>query len=129
MTGFAVMATGNLLTAAAPWLTAAFAAQVLRGLAIPLADTHVTTCLQRTTPPQMLGRVLANVYGGVGAAAAVGYLLGGPVVEATSPRTAFVIIGCGGLAGAALTAVLLRHARRQPDARSGQRQRSTRRPA
>jgi len=129
VTGFAVMATGNLLTAAAPWLTAAFAAQVLRGLAIPLADTHVTTCLQRTTPPQMLGRVLANVYGGVGAAAAVGYLLGGPVVEATSPRTAFVIIGCGGLAGAALTAVLLRHARRQPDARSGQRQRSTRRPA
>jgi hypothetical protein len=33
--GFAVMAAGNLLTAAAPWLMAAFAAQVLRGLAIP----------------------------------------------------------------------------------------------
>jgi MFS family permease len=127
VTGFAVMATGNLLTAAAPWLTAAFAAQMLRGLAIPLADTHVTTYLQRTTPPQMLGRVLANVYGGVGAAAAAGYLLGGPVVEATSPRTAFVIIGCGGLAGAAITAVLLRNAHRQPGARSGQRQRSTRR--
>jgi len=129
VTGFAVMATGNLLTAAAPWLTAAFAAQMLRGLAIPLADTHVTTYLQRTTPPQLPGRVLANVYGGVGVAAAAGYLPGGPVVQATSPRTAFVIIGCGGLAGAALTAVLLRHARRQPDARSGQRQRSTRRPA
>ncbi len=127
VTGFAVMATGNLLTAAAPWLVAAFAAQMLRGLAIPLADTHVTTYLQRTTPPQMLGRVLANVYGGVGVAAAAGYLLGGPVVEATSPRTAFVIIGCGGLAGAAVTAVLLRYARRQRDARLGQRQRSTRR--
>ncbi len=127
VTGFAVMATGNLLTAAAPWLVAAFAAQMLRGLAIPLADTHVTTYLQRTTPPQLLGRVLANVYGGVGVAAAAGYLLGGPVVEATSPRTAFVIIGCGGLAGAAVTAVLLRYARRQRDARFGQRQRSTRR--
>ncbi len=127
VTGFAVMATGNLLTAAAPWLVAAFAAQMLRGLAIPLADTHVTTYLQRTTPPQLLGRVLANVYGGVGVAAAAGYLLGGPVVEATSPRTAFVIIGCGGLAGAAVTAVLLRYARRQRDARLGQRQRSTRR--
>ena len=56
----------------------------------------------------MLGRVLANVYGGVGVAAAVGYLLGGPVLDATSPRTAFVIVGCGGLAGAAVTAVLLR---------------------
>ena len=106
--GFAVMATGNLLTAAAPWLMAAFAAQALRGLAIPLADSHVTTYLQRTTPPAMLGRVLANVYGGVGVAAAVGYLLGGPVLDATSPRTAFVIVGCGGLAGAAVTAILLR---------------------
>jgi MFS family permease len=111
--GFAIMATGNLLTAAAPWLIAAFAAQVLRGGAIPLADTHVTTYLQRTTPPQLLGRVLANVYGGVGVAAAAGYLLGGPVVDATSPRTAFVIVGCGGLAGAAVTAVLLRNARRR----------------
>ena len=125
--GFAIMATGNLLTAAAPWLLAAFAAQMLRGLAIPLADTHVTTCLQRTTPPQLLGRVLANVYGGVGVAAAAGYLIGGPVVDATSPRTAFVIVGCGGLAGAAATAALLRKARRQPDTRSRQRHRSTRR--
>ena len=113
--GLAIMATGNLLTAAAPWLMAAFAAQVLRGLAIPLADTHVTTYLQRTTPPQLLGRVLANVYGGVGLAAAAGYLIGGPVLDATSPRTAFVIVGCGGLAGAAVTAVLLRNPPRQPD--------------
>jgi len=125
VTGFALMATGNLLTAAAPWLMAAFAAQVLRGLAIPLADTHVTTYLQRTTPPQLLGRVLANVYGGVGVAAAAGYLIGGPIVDATSPRTAFVIVGCGGLAGAATTAVLLRKARRQPDTGSRQRHRST----
>ena len=115
--GFAIMATGNLLTAAAPWLIAAFAAQALRGLAIPLADAHVTTYLQRTTPPQLLGRVLANVYGGVGVAAAAGYLIGGPVVDATSPRTAFVFVGCGGLAGAAVTAALLRNARRHPDAR------------
>jgi MFS family permease len=110
--GFALMATGNLLTAAAPWLIAAFAAQALRGLAIPLADTHVTTYLQRTTPPQLLGRVLANVYGGVGVAAAAGYLIGGPIVDATTPRTAFVVVGCGGLAGAIITAVLLRNARR-----------------
>jgi predicted MFS family arabinose efflux permease len=102
------MATGNPLTAAAPRLMAAFAAQARRVLAMPLADSHVTTYLQRTTPPAMLGRVLANVYGGVGVAAAVGYLLGGPVLDATSPRIAFVIVGCGGLAGAAVTAILLR---------------------
>jgi len=110
--GFAVMATGNLLTAAAPWLIAAFAAQLIRGLAIPLADSHVSTYLQRTTAPHLLGRVLANVYGGVSVAAAAGYVAGGPLVDATSPRTAFVVVGCGGLAGAAATAALLRRARR-----------------
>ncbi len=116
--GFVIIATGNLLTAAAPALVAAFAAQLLRGLAIPLADSHVTTYLQRTTPPQLLGRVLANVYGGVGVAAAAGYLIAGPLVDATSPRWAFVMVGSGGLAGAAITAVLLRKARRQPGAGS-----------
>ena len=59
------------------------------GLALPLADSHAPT-----------------------------YLLGGPWLDATSPRIAFVIVGCGGLAGAAVTAVLLRKARRRPDARS-----------
>jgi MFS family permease len=116
--GFAIMATGNLLTAAAPWLTAAVAAQVIRGLAIPLADSHVSTHLQRATPPHLLGRVLANVYGGVGVAAAAGYLAGGPLVDATSPRIAFVVIGCGGLAGAAVTAAMLRSARHRPGARA-----------
>ena len=115
--GFAVMACGNLLTAAAPWLAAAVAAQVIRGLAIPLADSHVSTYLQRTTPPGMLGRVLANVYGGVGVAAAAGYLAGGPLVDATSPRAAFVVVGCGGLAGALACAALLRHATRRPEQR------------
>jgi hypothetical protein len=33
--GFVIMATGRLLTAAAPWLIAAVAAQAIRGLAIP----------------------------------------------------------------------------------------------
>jgi predicted MFS family arabinose efflux permease len=108
------MACGNLLTAAAPWLAAAVAAQVIRGLAIPLADSHVSTYLQRTTPPDMLGRVLANVYGGVGVAAAAGYLAGGPLVDATSPRAAFVVVGCGGLAGALACAALLRRASRRP---------------
>ena len=112
------MATGNLLTAAAPWLIAAVAAQAIRGLAIPLADSHVSTHLQRATPPHLLGRVFANVYGGVGVAAAAGYLAGGPLVDATSPRIAFVVVGCGGLFGAAVTAALLRSARRRPGARS-----------
>jgi len=108
---FAVMASGNLRTAAAPWLAAAFAAQVIRGIAIPLADGMVATHVQRTAPPHMLGRAMANFYGGIGVAAAAGYLVGGPVLDATSPRVAFVLVGLGGLAGAAATAALLRRSR------------------
>ena len=59
----------------------------------------------------MLGRAMANVYGGIGVAAAAGYLVGGPVLDATSPRVAFVLVGLGGLAGAAATAALLRRSR------------------
>jgi predicted MFS family arabinose efflux permease len=110
--GFAVMATGNLLTAAAPWLAAAFAAQMIRGLAIPLADSHVATHIQRAVPPRLLGRVLSNIYGGVAVAAALGYLVGGPVLRATSPRTSSVIVGCGGLIGTVACAALLRRSRR-----------------
>ena len=115
--GFAVMATGNLLTAAAPWLMAAFAAQALRVLGIPLADSHVTTYLQRTTPPAMLGRVLANVYGGVGVAAAACYLLGGPVVGRHLPAHGVRDRRLRRLVGVAVTAVLLRKAR--PGSRAG----------
>src|SRR5207253_10718481 len=73
-----------------------------------------TTQIQRTVRPQLLGRVLSNVYGGVAVAAAAGYLAGGPVLRATSPRTSFVIVGCGGLMGTAACAILLRRAGRSP---------------
>ena len=109
--GLAVMGAGNLLTAAAPWLTAAFAAQVVRGLALPVVDGFVATAVQRDVPARLLGRALANVYGGVSVAAALGVLVGGPVVDATSPRAGLVVAGLGGLGGAWLTAVLVRRAR------------------
>ena len=106
--GLAVMGVGNLLTAVAPWLTAAFAAQVLRGLALPVLDGFVATLVQRKVPPALLGRALANVYGGVSVAAAVGLLLGGPLIDATSPRVALLVAGAGAAGGAGLTALLLR---------------------
>jgi predicted MFS family arabinose efflux permease len=106
--GLAAVGLGNLLTAAAPWLVAAFAAQVVRGLALPVLDGFVATLVQRTVPPGLLGRALANVYGGVSVAAAVGLLVGGPLIDATSPRVALLLAGAGGAGGACLTAVLLR---------------------
>lgn len=108
LVGFAVTALGNLLTAAAPVLAAAFATQVLRGGGIALVEANIRTFVQRNTPRAMLGRVLANLYGGVGVAAAAGYVIGGPLLDATSPRTMFVLIGVGGLLASAIAALLVR---------------------
>jgi MFS family permease len=110
--GMGVVAAGNIATAVAPVLAAAFAAQVVRGVGIPLIDTSVRTMVQRDAPPRLLGRALANVYGGVSAAAALGYVVGGPLLDATSPRAVLAVVGTGGLAGAAVTASLGRRARR-----------------
>lgn len=103
---------GNLLTAFAPGAGAAFVTQTVRGGGTALFDAAgVRTLVQRTTPAPLLGRVFANLYGGVGVCAALGYVIGGPLLDATSPRAMFVVIGLGGLAGTATCSVLLRRAR------------------
>lgn len=52
--------------------------------------------------------MLANLSSGVGVAAALSYAIGGPLLDATSPRVVLVIIGLAGLAAVALGAVLAR---------------------
>jgi MFS family permease len=113
--GMVIASFGNLATAVAPTIALAFAAQAVRGVGIPMLDTSVRTFIQRETPPALLGRTLANVYGGVGVAAALGYLYGGPFLDATSPRVAFAAVGIGGFLGAGLTAALVRGTRGNGD--------------
>ena len=108
LVGFAVTSLGNLLTAAAPFVAAAFATQLVRGGGIALLEANIRTFVQRNVRRAMLGRVLANLYGGVGVAAAAGYVIGGPLLDATSPRTMFVIIGVAGLLASAVAALLVR---------------------
>jgi MFS family permease len=108
LVGFAVTSLGNLLTSAAPVLAVAFATQALRGGGIALLEANIRTFVQRNVPRPMLGRVLANLYGGVGVAAAAGYVIGGPLLDATSPRTMFVLIGTAGLLASAVAALLVR---------------------
>lgn len=108
LVGFAVTATGNLLTAAAPTVVVAVLFQVLRGTGTALVEANVRTLVQRTVPREVLGRVLANLYGGVGVAAALSYAAGGPLLDATSPRVMFVLIGGLGLVAAGAGAVLTR---------------------
>ena len=108
LAGFAVSSAGNLLTGLAWAVAAAFTLQAVRGLGIAALDVAATTMLQRVVPAQLLGRVFGTLYGGIGVAAALAYLLGGLLLDRTAPRVAFVAAGGAGLLATAATAVALR---------------------
>jgi MFS family permease len=77
-------------------------------------DVAANTVLQRIVPPALLGRVFGSLYGAIGVAAALAYLLGGLLLDRTTPRITFVIAGAGGLLATLAAAVALRHAIREP---------------
>jgi MFS family permease len=110
LAGFAVSSTGNLLTGLAWAVAAAFALQAVRGLGIAAMDVAATTLIQRIVPTQLLGRVFGSLYGGIGVAAALAYLLGGLLLDRTTPRVAFVAAGAAGLLATGSTALALRRA-------------------
>ena len=108
LAGFAVSSAGNLLTGLAWAVATAFAVQAVRGLGIAALDVAATTLLQRSVPARLLGRVFGSLYGGIGVAAALAYLLGGLLLDQTSPRVAFVAAGTAGLLATGATALALR---------------------
>lgn len=110
--GFAVSSMGNLLTGLSWAVAVAFTLQLARGIGLSAIDVGVHTLLQRRVPPALLGRVFGNLYGGIGVAAAVSYLLGALLLELTDPRTTFVIAGAGGLVATAATAAAVLRQRR-----------------
>ena len=99
VTGLAVSSAGNLFTGLAGGVAVAFALQAVRGIGIAAVDVAVSTLLQRAVPPRMLGRVFGNLYGAVGLAAGLSYVLGGLALNATSARVVFVVAGCRRSAG------------------------------
>jgi MFS family permease len=110
LAGFAVSSAGNLLTGLAWAVAAAFCVQAVRGLGIAAIDVAATTMVQRIVPPPLLGRVFGSLYGGIGVAAALAYLLGGLLLDRTTPRVAFVAAGTAGLLATGATALALRRA-------------------
>jgi len=110
LAGFAVSSAGNLLTGLAWAVAAAFAVQAVRGLGIAAMDVAATTLVQRTVPTDLQGRVFGSLYGGIGVAAALAYLLGGLLLDRTTPRVAFVAAGAAGLLATGATALALRRA-------------------
>lgn len=90
-------AVSNLLTGSAPNGPSAVAAQALGGIGNGAENVASDTLVQRIVPAPMLGRV----FGVVGTAAFLGsslaYVLAGVLLDLTSPRTTFIVGGCGGL--------------------------------
>ena len=106
--GFAVSSLGNLVTGLAWAIWAALALQVIRGLGISGIDVGVNTHLQRVVPAQLRSRVFGNLYGAIGVAAGLSYVLGGLLLQHTDARTTFVTAGAGGLVATAVTAIGVR---------------------
>ncbi|WP_202637885.1 MFS transporter [Bailinhaonella thermotolerans] len=106
--GFAVSSAGNLLTGLAWAVAAAFTVQAVRGLGIAAMDVAANTLVQRTVPAAYLSRVFGTLYGAIGVAAALAYVGGGLLLDATGPRAALVVAGAAGLLATLLTAAALR---------------------
>jgi MFS family permease len=119
LTGYTVSSLGNLLTGLSFAVVAAFGFQILRGAGLSAMDVGHTTLIQRSVPSHLLARVFGNVYGAVGIAAGLSYVLGGLLLDATDPRITFMIAGVGGLLAAALMAIFLPRALRNAAGQSG----------
>ncbi|GAA4473089.1 MFS transporter [Phytohabitans houttuyneae] len=112
--GFAISSIGNLLTGLAWAVAAAVVLQTVRGLGIAAMDVATNTLVQRLVPAGMLGRVFGTLYGGIGAAAALSYVAGGLLLDATSAPTTFLIAGTAGTLATIAVAVRLARTLRRP---------------
>jgi Major Facilitator Superfamily len=105
--GFGVSSVGNLLTGLAWAVGAAIVLQGVRGVGLAAMDVGSNTLIQRLVPASMLGRVFGNLYGAIGVAAAISYLGGGLLLDATSAPVTFVIVGAVGTVATLLVALRL----------------------
>jgi MFS family permease len=105
---FAVSSAGNLVTGLAWAIWAALALQVIRGLGISGVDVGLNTHLQRVVPAHLRSRVFGNLYGAIGLAAGISYVLGGLLLQQTDARTTFITAGAGGLLATVVTAIGVR---------------------
>jgi MFS family permease len=98
---------GYLGLAAAPNLALACAASVLGGTGNGVQWVSTISAVQEMTVAGMQARVM-SVLESIGAAMpGVGFILGGVIAAATTPRTAFLIAGIGVFAIVALVAPIL----------------------
>jgi len=69
--------------------------------------------VQRNVPRHLLGRVFGNMYGAIGIAASLSYLLGGVLLHLSNARVVFITAGIGGLISVLFLGLLLPKALRE----------------
>jgi MFS family permease len=105
--GWTLTAAGTLLTGFAPVLWVAVAAQAIGGAGNGADNVASDTLIQRSVPREMLGRVFGVTSTAAFVGAGIAYAAGGPLLDATSPRSVFLVAGVGVLAVVGLAHFLL----------------------
>lgn len=112
LVGFTVSSGGNLVTGIAGSIATAMLLQILRGIGIAALDVGVNTHLQRVVPPRLLGQAFGTLYGAVGLAAGLSYVLGGLLLAVSDARITFIAAGTGGVLVSLIAAAALHRATR-----------------
>jgi MFS family permease len=109
--GITISSVGALLTGAAPEIAVLVLFAAVGGAGNGIEIVAGDTLFQQRVPPRLLGRVYGLTDTATAAGMAIAMALGGFLVDATSPRTAFFISGLGCLLVAACAAPTLLRAR------------------
>lgn len=110
--GALAIAIAYLGFAAAPSLAVACAAALVGGLGNGVEFPALISVVQELTPANLHGRMMGGVESLGALCVAIGLPLGGALVALSSPRTAFVVVGCGTAVTAAALLVVARTGRR-----------------
>jgi MFS family permease len=109
LAGWFLSGIGILLTGLAPVLLVAGLGQLIAGCGNGGENIGAETLIQRIVPRAMLGRTFGVVSTAAFGGSTLAYAFSGFLLDATSPRTVFVIGGLGVLAVALVLALLARH--------------------
>jgi MFS family permease len=97
LAGLLMTGVGTLLTGIAPAIAFVVPFQALAGAGNGIDNVANETLLQQRVPRAMLGRVFGLTGTAANAGGGLAALLGGILLDVTSPRTVLVIGGAGGL--------------------------------
>jgi MFS family permease len=105
--GMLMTGVGGLATGLAPTLAIGASGQALAGVGNGAQNVATETLIQQSVPKGQLGRVFGTVTSGAFLGGTLARGIGGPLIEATSPRALFFIGGSGVILTTLLTTLAL----------------------